>query len=81
MQEGRIPNVYKTLLPGREKVPLLLLADPAYLLLPHCMKEYSTCYKYAEVMFNTMLRSARNQIECAYGRLKARWPILTTSLN
>ena len=32
-------------------------------------------------MFNTMLRSARNQIECAYGQLKARWPILTTSLN
>ena len=33
-------NLYKTLLPGREKVPLLLLADPAYPLLPHCMKEY-----------------------------------------
>ena len=81
MQEGRIPKMYKTLLLGREKVPLLLLADSAYPLLPHCMKEYSTCYNNAQVLFNTMLRSARNQIECPYGRSKARWPILTTSLN
>ena len=55
MQEGRIPKMYKTLLPGREKVPLLSLADPAYPLLPHCMKEYSTCYNNAQVMFNTIL--------------------------
>ena len=27
-------------------------------------------------MFNTMLRSATNQIECAFRRLKARWRIL-----
>ena len=32
-------------------------------------------------MFNTMLRSARNQIECAYDRLKARWQILTKAMN
>ena len=60
MQEGRIPKLYKTLLPGREKVPLFLLADPAYPLLPDCMKEYSTCYNNAQVIFNTMLRSACN---------------------
>ena len=28
-----------------------------------------------------MLRDARNAIECAYGRLKARWPILSVPLN
>ena len=27
-------------------------------------------------MYNTMLRSTRNQIECAFGRLKTRWRIL-----
>ena len=32
-------------------------------------------------MFNTMLRSARNQIECAFGRLKARWRILLRSMD
>ena len=32
-------------------------------------------------MSNTMLRSARNQIECAHGRLKARWQILTRAMN
>ena len=81
MQEGRISKLYRALLPGRNKVPLLLLADPAYPLLPHCMKEYSTCYNNGQVMFNTMLRSARNPIECAFGRLKARWQILTRCLN
>jgi len=45
------------------------------------MKEYSTCYDNGQVMFNTMLRAARNQIECAFGRLKARWQILTRCLN
>ena len=33
------------------------------------------------VIFNQMLRDARNAIECAYGRLKERWPILSVPLN
>ena len=31
-------------------------------------------------LFN-LLRSSRNQIECAFGRLKARWQILNTRIN
>ena len=34
-----------------------------------------------EVIFNSMLRSARNQVECAFGRLKARWAILTRKID
>ena len=40
------------------------------------MKEYAVCQGNNEVMFNNMLRSARNQIECAFGRPKAPWKIL-----
>ena len=47
-----------------------------YPLLPYVMKEYAVCQSNNEFMFSTMLRSARNQIECAFGRLKARWRIL-----
>ena len=74
------PYLCRTLLPGRDKVGLLLLADPAYPLLPHVMKEYAHCTDDAQVVFNQMLRDARNPIECAYGRLKARWQILTVPL-
>ena len=33
------------------------------------------------VVFNAMLRSARNPIECASGRLKARWQVLTRQMD
>lgn len=34
-----------------------------------------------QLMFNQMLRSARNEIECSVGRLKVRWWILIRSLG
>ena len=40
------------------------------------MKEYQSCSSNSEVIFNNLLRSARNQIECSFGRLKARWGFL-----
>ena len=60
---------------------LLLVGDPAYPLLPYIIKEYATCTTDAEVLFNQMLRDARNAIECAYGRLKERWEILTKPIS
>ena len=81
LKEQNQPYLCRTLLPGRDKVGLLLFGDPAYPLLPHVMKEYATCATDAQVLFNQMLRDARNAIECAYGRLKARWQILSVPLN
>ena len=72
---------HKELIPGDEDVPQLIIADPAYPLLPYVMKEYTTCNSNAEVIFNNMLRAARNQIECAFGRLKARWRILLRPID
>ena len=45
------------------------------------MREYSTCKSNEEVVFNAMLRSARNPIECAFGRLKGRWHVLTKKMD
>lgn len=78
---NELPMLYKELLPGYDKVPVLLLADPAYPLLPYCMKEYPNPRSNEEVIFNNMLRSGRNPIECAFGRLKARWQILNKRLD
>ena len=82
LREENRPMMYRRLLPRDDKVPVCLLGDPAYPLLPYCMKEYSSPRNNAEVIFNNMLRSARNTIiEQAYGRLKARWQILNRRLD
>ena len=40
LREDQLPMMYKRL-PGDDKVPVILLGDPAYPLLPYCLKEYS----------------------------------------
>ena len=45
------------------------------------MREYSTCKSNKEVVINALIRSARNTIECAFGRLKARCQVLTKKMD
>ena len=78
---GTLPCTFQSITPGAEKIPNYLIGDPAYPLTPHCMKEYATCGNNEEIVFNSLLRSARNQIESAFGRLKARWSFLTKKVD
>lgn len=81
LQQGKLPTNPTSLLPGFDAITNYILGDPAYPLTAYCMKEYTTCSSNEEVIFNNLLRSGRNQIECAFGRLKARWGILTRKMN
>ena len=81
LRSGNFPQIWKSLLPGEEKIPTYIIGDPAYPLTPFCLKEYDPCVSNEQVVFNTMLRSAHNPIECAFGRLKARWGTLTRTID
>ena len=81
LRNGKLPITYQTVIPGYEKVPNYLIGDPAYPLIPYCLKEYDTCDTNEKVIFNNLLRAARNPVECAFGRLKARWAVLTKKVD
>ena len=44
------------------------------------MKEFETCSSNEKVIFNNLC-AVRNPIECAFGRLKARWSIPTRKMD
>ncbi len=81
LQNGSLPGTYQSVIPGCTSIPNYIIGDPAYPLLPFCLKEYDSCENNEKVIFNNMLRSARNPIECAFGRLKARWQVLTKKID
>ena len=81
-QENKLPNSERKVSEDDTcSVGPVLIGDPAYPLLPGLLKEYSNCSSDAEILFNTRLRSVRNHIECAFGRLKAGWRILNRPID
>ena len=65
-----IPEILKGVLPGHPTISSYVIGDPAYPLTSRCMNELTNCSNNQEVIFNQMLRSARNPIECALGMVE-----------
>ncbi|XP_065440822.1 uncharacterized protein LOC135981585 [Chrysemys picta bellii] len=66
---------------GEAEMPIVILGDPAYPLMPWLMKPYTGSLDSSKERFNYRLSQCRMTVECAFGCLKARWRSLYRKLD
>ena len=77
-----IPQCRKVIVDGQPEVPIYILDDPAYPILPYIMKEFANGGKdQREKYLGYCLSSARMVIECAFRRLKARFSLIKCGMD
>ena len=82
LRTGKIPSCPRKIIDDEEPVPVCILGDAAYPLYPYLMKEFpGGGVTIQEKFFSYRLCSARVAIECAFGRLKARFGILRREMD
>ncbi|CAM5093289.1 unnamed protein product [Eretmochelys imbricata] len=60
------------------EMPIVILGDPVYPLMPWLMKPYTGTLDSSQELFNYRLSKCRTVVEYAFGHLKARWRSLLT---
>uniref|UniRef100_K7FJU3 DDE Tnp4 domain-containing protein n=1 Tax=Pelodiscus sinensis TaxID=13735 RepID=K7FJU3_PELSI len=66
---------------GDVPMPICVIRDRAYILLPWLMRPNTGKPDQNQARFNDRLNQARNQVECAFGHLKACFQCLLTRLE
>ncbi|XP_065415196.1 uncharacterized protein LOC135973886 [Chrysemys picta bellii] len=66
---------------GEVEMPIVILGDPTYPLMPWLMKPYTGSLDSSKEWFNNRLSRYRMTVECAFGRLKGCWCCLYGKLD